>query len=382
MASSSNQNIGASSLLLMARRMCVKVVREITDVGLARYEVIRPILQRIENPQQLHELEQRSPHLLEHDAELWVEFIKRDIYFWETLDLTEAPESWYDFYTTLRAQAAKKVDEDAERMRRALQGLDKEKSKHTPKIVDVKKMRLPREKPTTVQRHAHHDRMMGGISPVFALGTKESDPSGSKAWEDRPQWRLVPPRLSSRPSSGASSGGRKSALPAVVKRNHTLSTPTHKLNTMASRVIQAPKSFIEDRKSAVPINRAIRPTIRNNVTTVPFPKSAAEPQKAPRRPSSIPHHTPATPSIPLPDNLQATRSVKSSHSKFNTIPVTTRTSSNPALGLTNPKVDRERPTISQRGATSSRSELENKRQADQSSPSFTLNNKQKKLKVS
>lgn len=78
MASSSNQNIGASPLLLMARRMCVKVVRgeysihtfmicilslssfqltvnklEITDVGLARYEVIRPILQKIENPQQL-----------------------------------------------------------------------------------------------------------------------------------------------------------------------------------------------------------------------------------------------------------------------------------------------------------------------------------------
>lgn len=26
---------------------------EITDVGLARYEVIRPILQKIENPQQL-----------------------------------------------------------------------------------------------------------------------------------------------------------------------------------------------------------------------------------------------------------------------------------------------------------------------------------------
>lgn len=266
-------------------------------------------------------------------------------------------------------------------MRRALQGLDKEKSKHTPKIVDIKKMRLPREKPTTIQRHAHHDRMMGGISPVFALGTKGSDLNGSKPWEDRPQWRLVPPRLSSRSGSGASSGSRKSALPAAVKRNNKLSTPTHKLNTMASRVIKAPKSFIEDHKNAASTNRPIRSTIRNNATTVPLPKSAVAQQKVSRSPSSIPDHTSATPFIHVPDKPQATRSVRSSDSKFNPVPAITRRSSNTTHGLTNPNVDRGHSTISQRGNASSRSELENKRPAHQTSSSSTLSNKQKRLKV-
>ncbi|EGE03823.1 RNA polymerase II transcription factor SIII subunit A [Trichophyton equinum CBS 127.97] len=376
MASSSNQNTGASPLLLMARRMCVKVVREITDVGLARYEVIRPILQKIENPQQLHELEQRSPHLLEHDAELWIEFIKRDIYFWETLDLTEPPESWYQFYTSLREQAAKKVDEDAERMRRALQGLDKEKLKHTPRLVDVKQMRLPREKPSTVQRHAHHDRMMGGISPIFALGTKSSD-------EDRPQWRLVPPKLSSRFNSGAASGARKSALPAVVKRNNRLSTPTHKLNTMASRIIKAPKSFIEDHKqNSGPINRPIRPIIRNNVTTGPFPKPAATPQKQSRNHDLTPDHTPAATSIHMSERPQTPRLVRSSDSKSKPTPAITRTSSDITPGLTEPNVNREHATIPPREVSSSRPELGNKRQANHASSRSTLSNKQKSLKVS
>ncbi|EFE36294.1 RNA polymerase II transcription factor SIII (Elongin) subunit A, putative [Trichophyton benhamiae CBS 112371] len=392
----------------MARRMCVKVVRgeysihtfmicilslssfqltvnklEITDVGLARYEIIRPILQKIENPQQLYELEQRSPHLLEHDAELWIEFIKRDIYFWETLDLTEPPESWYQFYTSLREQAAKKVDEDAERMKRALQGLDKEKLKHTPKLVDVKQMRLPREKPTTVQRHAHHDRMMGGISPIFALGTKSSDPSNGKPWEDRPQWRLVPPKLSSRSNSGASSGARKSALPAAVKRNNRLSTPTHKLNTMASRIIKAPKSFIEDhQKNSSPINRSTRPPIRSNVTTVPFPKPAAIPQKPPRGHDSTPDHTPTDTSIHMSEKLQTSRSVRSSDPKFKPTLASARTSSDITPGPTGPNVNRGNPTIPPHDASSSRPELGKKRQGNHTSSRSTLSNKQKRLKVS
>ncbi|EGD86819.2 hypothetical protein H112_05329 [Trichophyton rubrum D6] len=268
-------------------------------------------------------------------------------------------------------------------MRRALQGLDKEKLKHTPKLVDVKQMRLPREKPTTVQRHAHHDRMMGGISPIFALGTKSSDPNNSKPWEDRPQWRLVPPKLSSRSIFGASSGARKSALPAVVKRNNRLSTPTHKLNTMASRIIKAPKSFIEDhQKNSGPINRTIRPTVRSNATTVPFLKPAATPQKPSTGHDSTPDHTPTATSIHMSEKLQTSRSVRSSDSKFKPTPTITRTSSDVTHGPTGPNVNRGHPTMPPHDASSSRPELGNKRQGNHTSSRSTLSNKQKRLKVS
>ncbi|KAM5469368.1 hypothetical protein MferCBS49748_003039 [Microsporum ferrugineum] len=364
--------------------MCVKVVREITDVGLARYDVIRPILQKIENPQQLHELEQRSPHLLEHDAELWIEFIKRDIYFWESLDLSETPESWYRFYTTLREKAAKKVDEDAERMRRALQGLDKEKSKHTPKIVDIKKMRLPREKPTSVQRYAHHDRIMGGITPTFALNTKNSDSNNSKPWEDNSRWKLVPPKLPSRPSSGASSGSRKSALPAAVKRNPKLSTPTHQLNSMASRVSKAPKSFIEDHKPVNPIKRSIRPALRTSSPIIPSSplKHTAAPLTAAGISNTASRRAPIAQSIFLPPKPRVTRSIEIPKSNFRPTTATQVDSCTDTPHLIIPNDDREHDTsLQDGGTTSSRPNLENKRHAERGSPSTSFDHKQKRLKV-
>lgn len=380
---------------------------------MARYDVIRPILQKIENPQQLvsepltwpqldrphfadlcllhcflppdqHELEQRSPHLLEHDAELWIEFIKRDIYFWESLDLSETPESWYSFYTTLREKAAKKVDEDAERMRRALQGLDKEKSKHTPKIVDIKKMRLPREKPTSVQRYAHHDRIMGGITPTFALNTKNSDSNNSKPWEDNSRWKLVPPKLPSRPSSGASSGSRKSALPAAVKRNPKLSTPTHQLNSMASRVSKAPKSFIEDHKPVNPIKRSIRPALRTSSPIIPSSplKHTAAPLTAAGISNTASRRAPIAQSIFLPPKPRVTRSIEIPKSNFRPTTATQVDSCTDTPHLIIPNDDREHDTrLQDGGTTSSRPNLENKRHAERGSPSTSFDNKQKRLKV-
>ncbi|KAK2880179.1 hypothetical protein FQN49_000498 [Arthroderma sp. PD_2] len=382
--------MGAPSLLLMSRRMCVKVVREITDVGLARYDVIRPILQKIENPQQLHELEQRSPHLLDHDDELWIEFIKRDIYFWEELDLSETPKSWYTFYISLREQADKKVDEDAERMRRALQGLDKEKSKHTPKIVDAKKMRLPQEKPTSVQRYAHHDRIMGGITPVFALNTKASDSSSCKPWEDNSRWKFIPPKLSSRPGSGPS-GGRRSTLPPAVKRNSKLSTPTHMLNSMASRVIKAPKSLIEDRRPVVPSARSVWPTVRaNNTTPTSTQSSTANPRTVEKAPSSTTRRAPTAPSIFLPPKSRVTRTVEAPKPNPTPTATTTRTSSQTqrrgssatSSGRTAPNRDNRYPARSQNGGTTSTQPTSAKKRQTEHSPSSTsFDAKQKRLKV-
>ncbi|EEH07736.1 conserved hypothetical protein [Histoplasma capsulatum G186AR] len=252
----------APSLLHLARKACIKIIKRIDDIGLARYDLIRPILQKMENPEQLRELELKSPHLLEHDAELWIEFIKRDVPGFDELILPENPDNWYDVYHELLEKTAREVDKDAERMKLALLGLDSKKAEHASKVVDTRKMRLPKEKPTAIQRHAFLDRKMGGISPVFAQGAvKPSGGRGTTPYDQSPRWKFEGPKAP-RPAP------KKSALP-FAKRNQRLCIPTHRLNSNASQVVNAPRSLIEDYK---------RPIEQN----IPRPKT-----RDPRSPSTI-----------------------------------------------------------------------------------------------
>ncbi|PGH06681.1 hypothetical protein AJ79_06465 [Helicocarpus griseus UAMH5409] len=234
----------APSLLYLAQKACLKITKRIDDIGLIRYDLIRPILQKIENPEKLHELELKSPHLLQHDAELWIEFIKRDVPGFDQLVLPENPDSWYDVYHELLDKNAREVDEDAERMRRALLGLDRQKAQQGAKVVDLQKMRLPKEKPSSMQRHAHFDRKMGGITPVFVSNVKEPGGKGITPYDQTPRWKFETPKL---PRLSSSPAPRKSALP-LVKRNQRLCTPTHRLNSSASGVVNAPRSLVEDYK--------------------------------------------------------------------------------------------------------------------------------------
>ncbi|OJD14229.1 hypothetical protein AJ78_05415 [Emergomyces pasteurianus Ep9510] len=193
-----------------------------------------------------HELELKSPHLLEHDAEFWIEFIKRDVPGFDELVLPENPDSWYDVYHELLEKTAREVDKDAERMKLALLGLDSKKAKHSSRVVDTKKMRLPREKPTAIQRHAFLDRKMGGISPIFVPTTKQAGGRGLTPFDQTPRWKLEAPKIP-RPAA------KKSALP-FVKRNQRLCIPTHRLINSASQIVNAPRSLIEDYKRPIEQN--------------------------------------------------------------------------------------------------------------------------------
>ncbi|PGH08895.1 elongin-A [Blastomyces parvus] len=246
----------APSLVHLARKACIKIIKRIDDIGLARYDLIRPILQKIENPEHLRELELKSPHLLEHDAELWMEFIKRDIPGSAKLILPENPDSWYDVYHELLEKAAMEVNKDAERMKLALLGLDSKKARHSSKVVDMRKIHLPKEKPTAIQRYAFLDRKMGGLAPVFVPAAAKEGGRGITPYDQTPRWKFETPKIP-RPVAAP----KKSALP-LVKRNHRLCIPTHRLNSSASQVVNAPRSLIEDYKR--PIEQSIpKPTSRD-----------------------------------------------------------------------------------------------------------------------
>ncbi|KAK6519373.1 hypothetical protein TWF281_003207 [Arthrobotrys megalospora] len=67
------------TLFELAKRVCIRHVNGIDDVGDLPYSVIRPVLLRVESPDKLRGIEENSPHLTTDTAELWHTFIRRDI---------------------------------------------------------------------------------------------------------------------------------------------------------------------------------------------------------------------------------------------------------------------------------------------------------------
>lgn len=141
-------------------------------------------------------MEVLSPHLAEEDQELWLEFIKRDIPQWETYDLPENTNQWYEIYCDLRETVQRSVDADAEVLKRTIDGIQSEKAKLTPKIISGKSV----------------------------PGMRRSRPG---------------------PRSGLSFPGQKKPnIFAPQKRNNAMAKPTHSLNSKASQVTQAPLSLV------------------------------------------------------------------------------------------------------------------------------------------
>ncbi|KAF5865199.1 hypothetical protein ETB97_005103 [Aspergillus alliaceus] len=227
------------SLLQLCTATAVKNVKFLNDIGNVPYALARPFLTKIESPEKLRTLELQSPHIIDEDKELWLEFIKRDIPRWEEYDIPEQSDCWYDLYCDLRERVQREVDEDAERLKLALDGISSERAKNSARFVpDRRDIRLPRERPTAKQRYASYDRKMGGIKPMYTSTRNSfgsSDSQGSLWSFDRPPL----PRPEAK---------KKSSIFTATRRNNALTVPTQHLNNRASQVKQAPRSLIEEHR--------------------------------------------------------------------------------------------------------------------------------------
>nr|OQO16413.1 hypothetical protein B0A51_16409 [Rachicladosporium sp. CCFEE 5018] len=117
-----------SSLALMAQRAATRTLSRIEDVGDTPYDLLEPILRRIDNPDHLLKIETNSPHIADKSAPLWQAFIIRDIPDGKKKMLyPKNPRSWHKVYRKLRREeeAKKKSAEDA--LQRTLMGLKEEK---------------------------------------------------------------------------------------------------------------------------------------------------------------------------------------------------------------------------------------------------------------
>ncbi|KAK3691914.1 hypothetical protein LTR37_018345 [Vermiconidia calcicola] len=116
------------TLTSMAQRACAKNINSLQDVGDMEYALVRPILKRITNPVQLRAIETASPHIADHDSELWKGFIARDIPAWEDKIMEpKTPRSWCKVYRMLVREEEKAKKAQEENLRATLTGLDQKR---------------------------------------------------------------------------------------------------------------------------------------------------------------------------------------------------------------------------------------------------------------
>ncbi|KXL44310.1 hypothetical protein M433DRAFT_279378 [Acidomyces richmondensis BFW] len=132
----------APSLQAIAIRASVRNIGSIHDVADMPPELARPILKHVKNPQQLKEIEDKSPHLRDLNADLWKEFIKRDIPKAEQILSEKEPKSqrkWRTFYFKLLAEKERAEKEDEAKLAAIMKGLDRQKeinkANFVPKII-------------------------------------------------------------------------------------------------------------------------------------------------------------------------------------------------------------------------------------------------------
>lgn len=124
----------------MAARAAARNITDITDVGTMPYEVAYNVLKTIKNPLQLFEIEQNCPHIADADAELWKDFIKRDIPNWKSKMLyPKNPRSWNKVYRKLmrEEELIEAAQEDALRKQLAKDTIKKSEQSTTyvPQVV-------------------------------------------------------------------------------------------------------------------------------------------------------------------------------------------------------------------------------------------------------
>ncbi|CAD6576221.1 MAG: hypothetical protein ASARMPRED_007654 [Alectoria sarmentosa] len=128
----------------MASRACIKNIRSITDVGDTPYRIVRSVLLRIENPEQLRKIELASPQICGQDGEIWLEFIKRDVPNWDKKPYEpENPKKWYKAYKKLVMDSQKEVEDDAAELKATLDRIKHDQSLRKAQQVELRGVKVP-----------------------------------------------------------------------------------------------------------------------------------------------------------------------------------------------------------------------------------------------
>ncbi|PMD32786.1 hypothetical protein L207DRAFT_518613 [Hyaloscypha variabilis F] len=224
----------AISLVDLCTKACIKNVRSLNDVGSFEYWKIRPILQRIESPEQLHQIELRSPQIRMEDAELWRAFIARDIPNWQTKNYApKNPLKWYEVYCKYKKEQQREIERDQEILRNSMMGLKKERETHVSKVVDLRTLpKIPKD-PRMLANN-------GGVPIGKSRGFKKEGAS-SLLWTAGSKTKLT---------DGKSVLTRARREAKEISQMSKLSRPTHQLKGKMGQVTKAPAGMVREYQQA------------------------------------------------------------------------------------------------------------------------------------
>jgi elongin-A len=239
----------ASSLIDCCIKACIKNVRStylpsistplltplgLTDIGHLEYFQVRSILQRIDSPEQLHQIEIHSPQIKGEDAELWRAFIARDIPTWSRKNyVPKNPHKWYEVYCRYKREQQKEIEAAEATLKESMLGIQKHRATHVSKVVDMKTLpKLPRD-PRMLANN-------GGVPLNKHRGFKKEGAS-SLAWTAGSKTKLT---------DGKSVLTRARREAKEISQMSKLAKPTHQLSGRMGQVVRAPPAMVNEYRTA------------------------------------------------------------------------------------------------------------------------------------
>ncbi|KAI4149868.1 MAG: hypothetical protein LQ340_004394 [Diploschistes diacapsis] len=218
----------APSLLDLCKRQAGRMINHIDDFGSMPYRLAKPLLIKVHTAEQLHRIEQNSPHFIGDTHELWLDLIKRDVPNWRSKPHEPSnPASWHKVYRKLVRESDREVDEDAQILQASLKTIEEERLKRTSKVVDSRTVpKLPRM----------HGMRVEGVKHARFVHEKPSDlrfTSGSKTKMVTGRDVLERARREARERSH------------FTGKNAVLARPSHRLGERATTVRHAPQGLVE-----------------------------------------------------------------------------------------------------------------------------------------
>ncbi|KAI2628974.1 hypothetical protein GGS21DRAFT_526825 [Xylaria nigripes] len=134
------------SLRELCTAVCLRHTIDITDIGDLSYDLVRPIILKVDSAVQLHQLETNSPHLQDHTAECWRRFISRDFPLLSERNnyLPSNPRSWHKIYLKYKRMDADQKREAQEKLMNAFNEIKKEKDSNVSQVINYDRRKLPR----------------------------------------------------------------------------------------------------------------------------------------------------------------------------------------------------------------------------------------------
>lgn len=140
------------SLVELAVKAAVRNISLITSVGYAPYELVRPILLKIENAEQLLQIEENCAHIAEESAELWKRLIAKDFARESEKKryVPKNPLSWGKVYLKYRREHDEAVAAAEARLNEQFDKLKQERQKNEAQLVKPSQIPFNLRRTTTI----------------------------------------------------------------------------------------------------------------------------------------------------------------------------------------------------------------------------------------